>query len=340
MPNPFEMCISFTNSEKAKLIGMIEGGKYAGHRIYITDDGTTTGVMEADPFFILTDQWFRDQKRNMRSSELVRLQHAIRRQRPPEDDELYHIYLNAVQYLAERCKKELTIPNGKVKPCIGKDPTVRAYICGATGSGKTTWACHFIKEILRRRPSMKFYVFSQLKEDEVLDLIKPKRIMIEDSLIEEPIPLEKLEDSVVLFDDIETIPDKQLRDAVANIRSRCLSEGRHHNISTICTNHQITDYKKTRDMLLECEFITFFPQSGGNNSILRLLQSYIGLNKKQVNRLMHLPSRWVTVYNRAPLTALYESGVFLLTDMMEPPKVNEPARQKPKQRIDGEEYDD
>ena len=273
----------------------------------------------------------------MRSSELVRLQHAIRRMRPPEDDDLYQIYVNALQYLNDRCKKELTIANGKIKPCIGKDPTVRAYICGATGSGKTTWACHFIKEILRRRPSMKFYVFSQLKEDDVLDLIKPVRIQLEESLIEEPIPLEKLENSVVLFDDIETIPDKKLKEAVANIRSRCLSEGRHHNISTICTNHQITDYKKTRDMLLECEFITFFPQSGGNNSILRLLQTYIGLSKKQVNRLMSLPSRWVTVYNRAPLTAMYESGVFLLTDMMEPPKVKEPARQKPREEY---EYED
>jgi hypothetical protein len=308
------MSLIFKDSEGAKLIAHVYAGKHNNERIYISfDDNVPTHPIK-DPFIILNDEWFRNRRKNMKSTELIRLQHAILKRKVPEDDELEEIYEEAINFLNSRQKKEIILEDGRIVPTMPKDPTVRTYTCGPTGSGKTTWVINYCKEILLRAGNRKkkIFIFSVLTEDEALDKLGVLRIKIDDSLLSKPIQLDELKNSICIFDDIETFSNKKYRDTVANLRDQCLSEGRHHGISTMCTNHQITDYKKTRNMLAECEFITFFPQSGGLNNIKRLLTTYIGLGKEEMNKILCLPSRWVTIYNRYPLTCLYESGIFLL----------------------------
>jgi len=308
------MTLTFKNSDDAKLIAHIYGGKHNNERIYISFDDKVVPNKLKDPFLILNDAWFRERKKNMKSTELIRIQHAIIRRIPPEDDELENIYNEAIKVLKEKESKEIILEDGRIVPTKPKDPTVRTYTCGPTGSGKTTWLIGFCKEILLRAGNRKkrIYVFSVLEEDEALDKMGVLRIKIDDTLLSTPIHLEELKNCIVIFDDIETFSNRKYRDAIANLRDQCLSEGRHHGIDTMCTNHQITDYKKTRLMLAECEFITFFPQSGGLNNIKRLLSSYIGLDKYEIEKILNLPSRWVTIYNRYPLTCICESSIFLL----------------------------
>jgi hypothetical protein len=266
-----------------------------------------------DPFLILTDQWFRNHKKNLKMTEIVRLQHCVLKGKAPEDDELEEIYEEAMKIVKGKETREIMLDDGRIIPTMPKEPTVRTYTCGPTGSGKTMWLINFCKEILlKAKKKMKIYVFSVLESDEKLDELGVLRIKIDDSLITNPIELVELKDSICIFDDIETFRNTKHRRQVANIRDQCLSEGRHHGICTMCTNHQITDYGKTRLMIAECEFITFFPQSGGLNALKRLLSTYIGLDKDEMNKILSLPSRWVTIYNRYPLTCIYESGMFML----------------------------
>ena len=69
-------------------------------------------------------------------------------------------------------------------------------------------------------------MFSSLPEDESLDDVKPQRIKLDRSIYEEPIEVEELKDSVVVFDDIDVISDKKIRDAVYNILNKVLEIGR------------------------------------------------------------------------------------------------------------------
>ena len=48
-----------------------------------------------------------------------------------------------------------------------------------------------------------------MPDDESLDSVKPLRIQLDESLIEDPIDIKEFADSVVLFDDIDVIPDKK-----------------------------------------------------------------------------------------------------------------------------------
>ena len=56
-------------------------------------------------------------------------------------------------------------------------------------------------------------MFSSLPEDDSLDAIKPKRIKLDKSIYEDPIEVEDCKDKVVIFDDIDVISDKKIRDA-------------------------------------------------------------------------------------------------------------------------------
>ena len=53
-------------------------------------------------------------------------------------------------------------------------------------------------------------MFSSLPEDESLDDVKPERIKLDSSIYEEPIEVEELKDSVVIFDDMDVISDKEM----------------------------------------------------------------------------------------------------------------------------------
>lgn len=322
------MSLTFIDDKNSIRLCHVYGGRNNNKYVYISFDNTENkkSIKIKDPFSILTDKWFRDRKKNMKSTELIRLQHAILKEIEPDDNELNEIYHEAIKVLNNLQDRELIIEDGRIIPTMPKNPTVRSYTCGPTGSGKTTWIINFIKEILLKKGKLKIFIFSVLKEDEELDKLGVFRIKIDDELLNNPINLEELKNSICVFDDIETFSNKKYRDCVANLRDQCLSEGRHHDICTICTNHQITDYKKTRNMILECEFITFFPQSGGLNAIKRLLHTYVGLDKEEMHKVLTVPSRYVTIWNRYPLCVIYESGCFLLGNKNSKPKYTTPLK--------------
>lgn len=197
------------------------------------------------------------------------------------------------------------------------------YITGPSGSGKTTLTGKFVKMFHKMFPGSPVYLFSELDEDPVLDKIKCiRRIKIGENLIEEPIEIKDLEGpeignsgkktSLVIFDDIDVIKDKKVREQVYKIQDSLLQIGRHSEIYTVCTAHMMFNYQKTRILLTECPFVTFFPKSGATWQIERFLKAHIGLNKKQMKKIFDLPSRWVTIYKNYPMYVIHEHGIYLL----------------------------
>ena len=101
--------------------------------------------------------------------------------------------------------------------------------------------------------------------DESLDKIKPKRFKLDDSLHEDPIKVAELSESMCIFDDIDVISNKKIRDAVYDILNQILEIGRHYKIDCICTNHLPTNGKETRRILNEAQTTTYFLHSARGN---------------------------------------------------------------------------
>lgn len=212
-------------------------------------------------------------------------------------------------------------------PNIENNPKFREvlYIAGPAGSGKSTYASRYIRLWLKSHPGDNVYVFSTVPSDECIDIIndeykdlgeeegkKIRRIKIDESLITNPLAPEEFTGSLLIFDDIDNIGNKVLRSAIQTLRDQVMAIGRHGSTYVINTSHQFLNWKETRASINEATSVTFFPKSGSIKGIESYLSTYSGLTKKQIERILDLPSRWVTLYCRYPKYVVYEHGVYLL----------------------------
>lgn len=184
------------------------------------------------------------------------------------------------------------------------------YICGASGSGKSTMAKGLITNFNRMFPESQVYLFSKVSTDPAFDDLEKQKIItripIDEQLAIEPINvLEDIEEwSLVIFDDIDTIIDKNILKAVNNIKLQILEIGRHKNIYCIVTSHLITtsDRAGTRTMMNEMHNLVIFPKGGGSVYQQRYcLKNYLGFNNRQIDEILNTSdSRWVWISKNYP----------------------------------------
>ena len=54
-----------------------------------------------------------------------------------------------------------------------------------------------------------------------------------------------------------------------------------------------------------------FPKSGNRKGMVYALSNYCGFDKKTIEKILTLPSRWVLIGKEYPMYVLYEKGCFL-----------------------------
>jgi len=185
------------------------------------------------------------------------------------------------------------------------------YITGPSGSGKSTYTRKYLEQYKKKYKTRDIYLFSSLPSDESLDKIKPKRIKLNDSLYNDPIKVEELRESICIFDDIDVISEKKIREAVYDILNQVLEIGRHYKIHCVVTNHLPTNGKETRRILNEAHTVTYFPHSSGGK-IKYMLEEYVGLDKKQIAYMKKQNSRACTIYKNYPQCYMMEHEIGLL----------------------------
>lgn len=224
--------------------------------------------------------------------------------------------------------KKLTLKKGKFVPIPDKTKNRECrLIAGMSGSGKSHYTREIIKQINKGKKKKKpVYVFSALDSDPTLDKIKPSRVKIGGNLINEPITPEHLKDSITVFDDIDVIKPKYLKDAVYHIMDQCLQIGRHQNIETIATTHRCTG-RDLQVALNEAHTITVFPVNWSRQQDY-LAKEYMGLNTKQIKKLKKLKSRWVTLMRGYPNVLLTETQAFIARDFGEDEEEKKKGRKK------------
>lgn len=315
--------------ERGTPIAIIKGGKYDGKVLKLYDKeaedekkqfennkkGKKTKEYDLDlddPYDVIDEDYIRSKKKKLSVLELLKIKNALSRSREPDESHLCNIYNDIKGDFVKKAQKEFVIHDGIVTP-YNTDPNKpdRIYISGPTGSGKSCFINAYLSQQLKaiKKPII---VFSDKLEDKPIDELKPNRMQLDEELVENPIEPEELKNSYVIFDDIDSISDRKVNNAVGWLRDRILKKGRSSGITTIITNHQIANYKETRTTLNESNFIVFFPKGGGGHAVKYLLTKYLGLSKEQISRIFDLPSRWVCVHKQYPMYVIYSSGCYLL----------------------------
>jgi hypothetical protein len=194
------------------------------------------------------------------------------------------------------------------------------YVAGPSDSGKSYYCTMYLKEFSKLMPDKDINLFSRVEADENLDTIKrlDRMVLDEDFLEQCPIDAKKkLNNSICIFDDIDTLTDKKVKQEVTSLRNDVIKAGRDqegegNDIYCLITNHQVTDFQNTRDCLNEATNLVMFPKSGSMYGITRCLQHYCGMNKKQIEKATHLNSRWINVYRRAPNYVMGEHDCYIV----------------------------
>lgn len=216
------------------------------------------------------------------------------------------------KYIKNKKNKEIIIYDGEIQvlPKYGERECI--YVAGPSGSGKSTYIANYASEYKRLYPKNKVFIFSRVANDECIDRLNPTRIILNDELIEDPISPDELSNSLVIFDDTDTIPNKKLKDAITSLKNDLLETGRHEDIYVAITSHLISNYRETRTVLNEAHSITVFPQGGSTYSIKYVLKNYGGMDKNDIQKAITLPSRWITLKKTFPQAIIYSKGIYLL----------------------------
>lgn len=211
--------------------------------------------------------------------------------------------------------------NNKIIPVPDAYKRFCEYIAGASGSGKSYLASMLIDEYYNLYPDKDIYIFSRgdMADDPAFDDIDYIQIPIDNDLLDNPIDIVKIaQDSgkgcVFLFDDCGTISDKVLHTEVHRIICDILEVGRKYDVNIIVTNHLVNPNEKTfgRTIMNELTVLTIYPKCGSVKQIRYCLSNYWGLDKKQIDTILKLNSRWVRISKSYPQYVLYEHGAYIL----------------------------
>lgn len=304
--------LSFTHGSP---IARVVGGKDKGKILRVDMDTAEATVDIDDIFDILTsDVMTGKTRKRYNPTDLETIRECVKRRKEPRRDDLRDIFNRVIDIVDEARGKEYHIHDGTLTQVPNTNLERESlYIAGPSGSGKSTYLNNYVKEYKRVFPRRGVYIFSRVQDDKTLeDNDDINQVIIDEELLEDPIEKEDLRRSAVIFDDVDTIQEKPLIDYVTHLRSDILETGRHDKITLLCTSHLLMDYKKTRTLLNEASSVTFFPRSGSTYHIQRFLKIYCGLNSRQIDRILNLPSRWVTINKTAPMWVLYSQGCYLL----------------------------
>lgn len=203
----------------------------------------------------------------------------------------------------------------------GEEMVEITYIYGPNRSGKTYYAAKYAtlwSELFKDWP---IYLFSRREKDKVLDdLPNLSRVDIGRILEEPKLTMVDFEKSLVIFDDIDTIPDKDLCRAVQKLRDDIMETGRQRMIYVINTSHLGMNWGPTRTVLNEANSYTLFPRKGNYSHNFKILEVKMGINKDMIRKIIDKPDGlawqgkwgWITVYKDSPQYVIWENGVMLL----------------------------
>jgi len=230
----------------------------------------------------------------------------------PIDDRAKEEYYKLLDEFEKIKHKGFVLSSGKLQPLLDFDKQERFYITGSSGSGKTYYATQLVKQYLKKykNEDNDFVLISGVPSSEDINELEPS-VINPYELLQEPLREDEISNAIVMFDDVLSIPKKDVKNNIVAIVNNLVETNRHSNTTMLIINHLINNHFETRKLLNEATAIVFFPKSSAKNNIRKYLTQYEGFSKELIRKIVNLPSRAVTLYKN-PDFVLYEKGAFAI----------------------------
>jgi predicted AAA+ superfamily ATPase len=287
------------NFNSGSPIAKVIGGDLAGETLYIDTEDHKKGYKR-----LSLPKGLRMPPR--KEAELMMfLQDAYHKGIPPEHLQaapaMKELYAKMVSSADSTSRVDLP-PNSSFSLIPTKDKKTREvwYVSGPSGSGKSYIAKGLAAEYRAYFPDRPVFLISKLTEDSTLDKLKFIERIDTAKLVEDPITdLKMFDDSMIIFDDIENF-DKETDKVIQNLANSIASTGRHNNITMVYITHLLSDYKRTRLLLMEATHYVLYPLSTGIHAFNYMCKTYLGLDKNQITEVRKAASRWVMLKKGYP----------------------------------------
>ena len=186
------------------------------------------------------------------------------------------------------------------------------YIAGPSGSGKSYVAKGLAMEYHSMFPDRPIYLLSKLAEDSTLDKLKYLIRIDPAKLVQDPIvDLEMLKDCMLIADDVDTF-DKETDKVVQKLIDDIATMGRHSNTTLLFLTHYLSNYKKSRLLLMEATHFVLYPMSTGSHAFNYTMKTYLGLDKDEAQEIRKSGSRWVCLRKSFPQYMITEHSAKIM----------------------------
>lgn len=192
------------------------------------------------------------------------------------------------------------------------------FIAGEAGAGKSYFVREYAKRYKTTFPKNSIYLISYLDEDETLDaykeIIRLNAFQPEflDECLEEKFVKTEFSDSLVIFDDLDSIVNKKTKTQIYGLINIMLRLGRHYGTSVAYVGHELYASPELKCILNESQTITFFPKFLSYKKLRYLLEVYFGLSKDQIERIRAIRDRSVTYVKGSDKIILSDTKCFIL----------------------------
>jgi hypothetical protein len=207
----------------------------------------------------------------------------------------------------------------KLHPIPDLETRFIEYVAGPSGSGKSTIASELAMQFKNVYPNKPIYIFSRTdcRKDPAFAMLKPIQIAVDESLIDDPIDItQEISETgcLIIFDDCQTIHNDKIKKEVDKLMVDAMEVGRKLNCNMIITNHLVipNEKKLARTIMNEMNMLTVFPKSGSAQQIKYTLETYWGMNNKQIKDILAINSRWLRISKNYPQYVLWDNGAKIL----------------------------
>lgn len=261
---------------------------------------------------LIPSDWFKSRKITHKNEKLLKsfVDEDLRISQVP--DNLQQDYIDIQQEIEHRLKTELDFTDKSTEMFpLPQKYSERIFIAAPSGSGKSTFIGMYLKQLRIKYPNRRIYIFSRVDEDKPLDKFKNlERVNLEE-FVGQGKRVEDFAQGIMIFDDIDTILDKQLVAFLRKFRDDVLEVGRHFKITCISTSHLITNFHATRTLINEAQAVVIFPKGGSFGQIRGFLDRYLGFDRHLIHKIREMPTRWVYIHKEYPQYMIYQKGALI-----------------------------
>ena len=213
-------------------------------------------------------------------------------------------------------KKSILAKNTRITPSETKKGEQKKRdvigVFGPSNAGKSHIVNQFIADYHNKYPKRNIFFFGPFEDDPTITNMKYVDF-IDQELVDEfhgdRFPLETFKNSLVVFDDVASFRERALKHIYRIVEKLCIT-GRHVNASVIITSHNLLSGSSEAGKVIKNELTTavIFPLSNFHQSST-FLKNYIGLDKRTIEDIRNVKSRWVAIKKTYPQVVITQLGV-------------------------------